>query len=538
MLWLCWLACAPQLEETAAPVSGPELHVDRAVVDFGDVAVNQAGPAYQALQITNTGTEDLHIAGFDLESGAPFGGNDSPFRVGTVTSVLIPPGGAVELELEFLPETLGEFSDTLQITSNARESSVFVDVVGTGTGAVLHSSHDHVDFGEVPIGCEQAQDVILSNLGTLDLTINGIELGTSSTALGLDQWGGQDPDTNPLPWSLAPGETASVSLTYFPLQARQDSAYLLVDSDAAAPLDPVPRIEGTGQSNGQVVDVFELALSSRVDVLFSLDRSTSMEAGWDTVDTAIQTFLDAADRTDADFHIAAVVADDGCVLGDHAFLDSALTSTERSDAFDAMACLDATTPCPSAGHNTERAFMLLEAALSSSNLSTGGCNEGLLRDSATLHLVAISDEPEQSVNSYSYYVSLFQSMKSNPDDVVFHAVGGDYPTGCSLDDQSAVAFTGAYEATVATGGLFLSICSADIGDHLSTLLGPTDRDRRSVELSETPVAQTLRVTVDGVPVTSGWTWDAVTNTVDFDEGAEPAGGATVEVTYERLTDCG
>ncbi len=72
----------------------------------------------------------------------------------------------------------------------------------------------------------------------------------------------------------------------------------------------------------------------------------------------------------------------------------------------------------------------------------------------------VSDEPEQSVNPYTYYVSLFQGMKADPDDVVIHAVAGDYPGGCG----SASAGTGYYEATVATGGVFLSICASRLGE--------------------------------------------------------------------------
>ena len=79
--------------------------------------------------------------------------------------------------------------------------------------------------------------------------------------------------------------------------------------------------------------------------------------------------------------------------------------------------------------------MLMEAMLSESVDGNGapypgGCNYGLIREEAKLALVGVSDEPEQSVNSYSYYISMFQSLKSNPSDVVIHGIGGDYPSGC------------------------------------------------------------------------------------------------------------
>ena len=55
------------------------------------------------------------------------------------------------------------------------------------------------------------------------------------------------------------------------------------------------------------------------------------------------------------------------------------------------------------GSYTEKAFMMLEATLAES-VDSGGCNWGLLREDATLNVVGVSDEPEQSINNYSYYV--------------------------------------------------------------------------------------------------------------------------------------
>jgi hypothetical protein len=163
----------------------------------------------------------------------------------------------------------------------------------------------------------------------------------------------------------------------------------------------------------------------------------------------------------------------------------------------------------------ERAFMMLEAALGPTTVGTGGCNEAFYRDDATLHLIAISDEPEQSPHAYSHYVALFQSMKSDSDDVVIHAVGGDYPHGC--DD--ATAYIGAYEASVATGGLFLSICTASFGDYLGALAGGSADERRTFELTAPAVPETLQVSIDGVPAESGWVYFETLGDVVFEVGA-------------------
>ena len=138
--------------------------------------------------------------------------------------------------------------------------------------------------------------------------------------------------------------------------------------------------------------------------------------------------------------------------------------------------------------NTERAFTLLEAGLSQADW---------LRDDASLHLVGISDEPEQSSGSYADYIAAFQALKDDPDLVTLHAIGGPLPSGCATADP----YTGFYEATVATDGLFLSLCTSDWGGHLTALAEATTANLSSFPLTEWPVPDTIEVRVDG-----GYQW--------------------------------
>ena len=135
--------------------------------------------------------------------------------------------------------------------------------------------------------------------------------------------------------------------------------------------------------------------------------------------------------------------------------------------------------------------MRLEAALSRANLAKGGCNHEFYRPDAALALVGITDEPEQSVNPWSYYVSYLQALKDDPSMVSVNAIAGDFPGGCG----GASPGTGLYEGVVATGGLFLSICSTDFGSGLTALaqmgVGLTERQT----LSQAPVVDTLEVRV-------------------------------------------
>ena len=243
------------------------------------------------------------------------------------------------------------------------------------------------------------------------------------------------------------------------------------------------------------------------------------------------SFTNSLSAQDADYHISVAVTDAGCVYGADAYIDASFSAADASSTLTTM--IDINHQNTPYANNTERAFTLLEAFLSEAVDSNGdpnpsGCNYGAIRKQATLALISVSDEPEQSVNNYAHYVSLFQAYKTDPNDVIFHAIGGDYPSGCG----SASAYTGYYEATVATGGLFLSICASDWGTHLETLAeGTYSGSGGGITLSNQAVNNSVVVKVDGVTQWAGWTYNEVNNRIEFDQGYAPSNGQTVQVDY-------
>ena len=334
-----------------------------------------------------------------------------------------------------------------------------------------------------------------------------------------------------MPWELEPLDVVVLWVDFAPLDEYQDIAYLQAYSND--PATPIARATQTGGGSlaGENTDLFEQPINGATDILFALDWSGSMSDNIGNVQSNFGVFVTTLASMDADYQVAVVTDDDGCIeypSGTQPWIDNTLALSDQQDIFDTM------VNDGSPGSNTERAFMLLEAALKTSNISTGGCNEGFYREDATLALVGVSDEPEQSTNPYSYYISLFQGLKSSSDDVVMHAIGGDYPGGCS----GAEPYTGFYEATVATGGVFLSICATDFGSHLETLAEGSVSDLSSFELTAYPVVGTIEVTVNGIPSTIGWSYAATDNSIVFDDDYIPEGGSTVEVAYALPGDCG
>ena len=321
---------------------------------------------------------------------------------------------------------------------------------------------------------------------------------------------------------LAPGESAELPVLYAPLDELDDSAEVLVQTDDLASPELSATLVGEGELYGSDSQIETVEATGSVDLVFAVNGTSSMTDELALLEASILDLSDELEADGVDYRIGAVVADDGCVAGDTPYLDDSISDSEREAAWADMLAEDA-------GGNAERPFMLLVSGLSTSNISSGGCNEGLYRESAALHLVGVSDEAEQSTRPYSYYVSLFQSLDA---DVVFHGIGGDYPTSaCSTAD----AFTGFYEATVATGGSFTSLCNSSFSSNMQGIADAVVLGSSSFLLDDFPVPGTLQVFVDGSELREGWSYDAASNTLSLDE--TPEDGAEVRIDYALYGDC-
>ena len=523
-LGLC--ACGPEyevnpendiinpLDEGGAPV----ILVDPPTIDFGQVDVVEGLDQVQLVTISNEGDAPLHIQELSLEH------EGSAFDFSTIGSVLLAPGDVTELQVSFEPSASGAVSTTLYIDSDDPLAPVStVTLLGEGIAPSIEVSPTSYDFGTAWVGCENELELTLTNVGSAELVVEDFGYFTASNELlfgGVEDSNGSQPGL----MSLAPTEYQEIYVSYEPIDDLEDIGYLAIDSND--PDQPTVQVsqQGNGAIYGEQLDVFEQPIQGMSDILFVVDKSGSMNTDLANVIANFGVFVSTMVNLDSDFHVAFVVRDDGCINGSDLFIDSTFSESGAVNTVSAM--IEA-----QAGSNTERGFTLAEAALSETG--PGGCNEGFLREDAELHIVGVSDEPEQSGSSWSYYVSLFQSYKRNADDVVVHAVGGDYPSGCGDNDP----YFGFYEATVATGGQFLSICASDWASHLAALAEASAALLDAFALTTDPVPETIQVRVDGVTHTLGWSYDEASNSVKFDSDHIPEGGATIEIDYALRGDC-
>ncbi|MCB9791993.1 MAG: choice-of-anchor D domain-containing protein [Alphaproteobacteria bacterium] len=516
MLLLALLACkGGETPDTQDPAeSGPLIRLSPASVDFGEVPA--LGAATEVITVENLGELDLHLLSLELDDPT------QPFVIGAPDSAWVAPGQTSRFLVSFAPETQGPASVNVILSSDAADSpELGLQLRGTGVAPerMLLVEPANLTLPEVLVGCPETQRLSLRNVGSEVLQLDAITALSDTEFWSVDLRGAAN---GPLPWSLGAGQAVEIAVGYAPLEEGVHTQTLRF---TAGELEVNDLQTGIAVTLGTNTDVFEVGQADAVDVVIALNTQSSMDEEMANVVLNLESLVAAIDDWRADTNLAVVTADDGCVAGATPFLRNIRSDDERLDALAEMLAGERD------GRFADAPFTLLEAALSEENLGEGGCNEGLLREEASLALLSISDQAEGSANPYSYYVSLFQSMKSRRNLVKMSALAGDYPNGCATADGGR----GLYEASVATGGFFLSICQEDLRAQLYRLESVGDYSDGVFPLSDTPVPSTIVVTYQGQQLEQGWIYVAEDNQVLFDEA--PVNGSTVVIDYALQPDC-
>jgi len=515
----------------------PDIVVNPPVINFPDLNATGGAQAQEIVIVSNIGTVDLHINDLYVtdESG--------PFSLNAISTPLIPPNGQAQFAVTFAPQTAGANQGSIYIESDDPDTPTAEIILnGVGIAPVIDITPGDYDFGTLYVGCDSSQPLTISNIGTADLIVQSFDWQTASNDMSFDAL---ETVNGPLPWTIAPNQSVDVFVDYAPMDEISDAAFLTVTSNDPYLPEALVTQDGVGDIFGENTDLFEQPIQGATDIIFAVDRSCSMYEDIANMNINFESFIATLSNMDADYHVTAAVGGNGpnsaCVNGPDLYIDNSFNAGQASTAFATMVDCYSSSNCSlqtGYANNTEMAFSLFENFLSEAvdingNPDPSGCNYGTVRKEAKLALVGVSDEPEQSPNSYSYYVSLFQGLKNNPDDVVIHAIGGDYPSGCGGNSP----YTKMYEATVATGGLFLSICATDWAAHLEALAEGSAQDLTSFELTDWPVPETITVKINGITSTIGWSYNPTDNAVDFDPDYVPFGGDNIQVDYAIYGDC-
>lgn len=496
-------ACATSPADSAACTPG-DVTVSPDTVDLGDLAPGAS--AIADVVVKNEG--DCAVALDNATVDPP----DDGLTISRVAGLLAP-GTGLTFTVGWAPTHPGTLDATLTLPTDAPGGDLSVALVGTALpDPSIDVAPAEITLDDVAPGCSATQDVTIT-AGKGGVTVVELEMvGPSSLSVDPDE-----AENGPLPWTIPPGETRHVTVTFTPVGAPETaSGGLVVTSTdpkepetvqliSASTLDPSP--QELSRVFGRPVDIV-VALDTTASMVNS-GRLTRLDAAW-------PDFVDALVATGRDYHLALVADPTGCVAGSRPYVPSAVAASLQLHQLREMA-----TGLPDSG---DTLFDTVAAATSPALVGAGGCNDGLTRAGATLAVLGITDgEDESSLAWIDFYTTLLGRVSGDAT-VRIGAVAGDWPSGC---DDAEVP-NGWYEASMGASVGLYSIC-----DDLSAMLTAAaaalpEPDDPVFELGEPGVEATITVDADGAAFPD-WVYDPDAETVTLT--ASPPAGSTVTVRY-------
>ena len=436
-----------------------------------------------------------------------------------------------------------------------------------------------LDFGLVTLDCGSPERrTTLYNTGAVDLlvgqpTIDPATNPATFAVLSTSNPGDSPSDlTSGWPYTVAPGASLSISVRYFARAIGVQSALLViptVEDGAEGPPVTVP-LRGEGTLERAQTDIFDQASEPTVDVLFVVDDSGSMSDDQTQLAANFPQFFTASNVDEANYHIAVtttLTVGSGCVdltgsascadddmsghytvgaNGNDRFLTQASNNPEGQFG-DNVLVSNTRIPSRSTSDGGEGGLRGAFNFLSAPKINDPAINGGFLRDEAKLHVIIVSDEPDQSRGPTDLYIDFFQNLKGfrNSSLVAVSAIALRDNETCSGGSETGDA---RYEDVVtATNGTFQSLCDQDWTNGMRAL--GLDSLGLQVEffLTRAATAETLSVcvrtgssTAACSPVSqtapgsaSGYFYDPAANSIVFN-GQPPPRSSRIEARYETF----
>lgn len=440
-----------------------------------------------------------------------------------------------------------------------------------------------LDFGLVTLDCGSPERrTTIYNTGSLPLSVGQPFIDADTTPPTFAVTATTNPGDSPTnttsgwPFELQPGASMSIAVRYFARSVAIQDGLLVVptfETENGNQVDGPPltvALRGEGTLDRSQTDIFDQARDPTVDVLFVVDDSGSMSDDQAQLAANFPQFFTSSNVSAADYHIAVTTTLtvgsnctglNGATCADHEMSGHYTVGANGNDRFLTPASTDpegqfgenvlvsnARIPDRPTSDGGEGALRGAFNFLNGPKINDPAINGGFLRDNAKLHVILVSDEPDQSRGPTDLYIDFFKNLKGfrNSSLVAVSAIAKADNERCGTDDDIGSA---RYEEVVsALNGRFQSICAQDWTTSMRAL--GLDSLGLQVEffLTRAATASTLSVCVRNGSTTAacqavaqvggaganGYFFDPANNSIVFNPASVPARGSRVEVTYETF----
>jgi hypothetical protein len=190
-----------------------QLSANPASVAFGSVSVGSN--KLQQVTLTNSGNAAVKISNL-TETGAGY------IVSGVTTPVTLNPTQSTTFTITYAPAAAGTTSGSVKIASDASNSSLTINLSGTGLQAGLTVAPTSFNFGSIVDGQTKSQSFTLTNTGTASLTVAQLSVnGAGYSVSGLST-----------PASIAAGQSIAFTAQFAPTTAGTLSGTVSISSNA------------------------------------------------------------------------------------------------------------------------------------------------------------------------------------------------------------------------------------------------------------------------------------------------------------------
>ena len=448
------------------------------------------------------------------------------------------------------------------------------NIQGASSIAKISVLPGELKFGVTTIGCySKTYKVCIYNSGNASLMVNDIALNGCSAEFKVK-------NMPKLPMAVPNGSPKCIEAVYAPQDEGSDTCSMQISATDTSSPNVLVNLSGSGTYETHQTEQFTQVTGQEVDILWIIDDSGSMCEEQVRLNQSFSDFMASANIWNSDYHMGSVSV--------NVVIEKVLGRLNRGDVQVSPRYMTKTNGgsflqltnygCDGGSDPQESGLQAAQVALSAP-LATdtgiackvdidctgdlnicpdpakcayscvegecGGFNAGFLRENAQLELVVLSDEEDQSPGGLPFYIDFMKNIKGwyNTDMMHFNSIVGvtGVPAtggGDCLAADGGTAENGAryLQVSTDTNGQAGSICESSYSSIMKKIGDVTFRPKVQFFLTRLADPATVTLKLNGTLCSSGYRYDAPSNSVIFDPAGTcmPGAGDRFVIDYETL----
>lgn len=320
-------------------------------------------------------------------------------------------------------------------------------------------------------------------------------------------------------------------------------------------------------ADDQVFQQSPTVIERKIDILWVVDNSGSMESSQANLASSFQSFITRFQSLNYDFHMAVTTSDayraeynnntDLLLLRDGSSVSgSSGVRVMKNDTPNLSSVFITNITQGINGSGDERAFQSLKNVLSYSE------NADFRRNDAFLAIIIVSDEDDFSATTSAFLNGNYNSIRLVPVDTYFNFLKDLTQSGLTEGSPlnfSVSAITIPDDACLAqlttdewpgrskgiryldlvakSAGVTTSLCG-NFGDALELISDSIIALTTVFHIEREPIPESIKVIVDGVSIpqdaATGWIYQASDKTIRFPGSFVPGQGSAISITYDPI----